>query len=157
MMSPNHEAGREGRPAMEDLLFGLFLLGVAVLVLVSTRKLSIGTASDMGPGYVPQAIAWGMALFGIFFVGKSFAAPGKKVHAPYWRGLILISAAVGVFALFVNTAGLALASFLAMITVSLASKETRLIEVMIFSALISAASVLLFVKALSLPVPIFPW
>jgi hypothetical protein len=157
MMFPDHEGGRESRPAVEEFLFGLFLLGVAILVLVSIRKLSMGTAGDMGPGYFPRAIAWGMALFGLFFVGKSFVTPGEKVPAPHWRGLILVPAAVGIFALLVNTAGLALASFLAMITISLASKETRLIEVLIFSALLSAASVLLFVKALSLPVPIFSW
>ena len=54
-------------------------------------------------------------------------------------------------------AGLALASFLSMIVASAASRETRPLEIVIFSVLISAASVLLFVRALSLPVPIFPW
>ncbi len=59
--------------------------------------------------------------------------------------------------MLVMPAGLGLASFLAMVLASLASKETRLLEVILFSAAISAASVLLFVKALAMPVPIFPW
>ncbi len=147
----------KSRPAMEDLLFGLFLAALAVLVFVATRKLSVGTAADMGPGYVPQAIAWGMVAFGVFFIAKSFVYPGEKIMPPHWRALILIPIAVGVFALLVRPAGLALASFLAMVVASLASKETRLLEVIIFSAAISAGSVLLFVKALALPVPIFPW
>lgn len=147
----------KSRPAMEDLLFGLFLAALAALVFVSTAKLSTGTAADMGAGYFPKAIAWGMVGFASFFIIKSFIIPGEKIIPPFWRGVILIPAAVGVFALLVNTAGLALASFLCMVIVSFASAETRLIEVLLFSAGVSAASVLLFVKALALPVPIFPW
>lgn len=145
------------RPAMEDLLFGLFLAALAVMVFVATRKLQVGSAADMGPGYFPQAIAWGMLAFGVFFVGKSWVIPGDTILPPHWRALILIPLAVGVFAVLVMPAGLGLASFLAMVLASLASKETRLLEVIIFSAAISAASVLLFVKALAMPVPIFPW
>lgn len=45
----------KSRPAMEDLLFGLFLAALAVLVFAATRKLMVGSAADMGPGYFPQA------------------------------------------------------------------------------------------------------
>ena len=145
------------RPAMEDLLFGVFLLGLALFVFWATRKLQVGSAADMGPGYFPQAIAWGMVGFGTFFTAKSFVVAGDPIKGPHWRALILIPAAVGVFALLVEPAGLAIASFLAMVLSSLASKETRFVEVIVFSAAISAASVLLFVKALALPVRIFPW
>ena len=145
------------RPAMEDLLFGVFLVALAIFVFFATRKLQVGSAADMGPGYFPQAIAWGMVGFGSFFIVKSFIIAGDTIKGPHWRALILIPAAVGVFALLIRPAGLAAASFLAMVVASLASKETRLVEVIAFSAAISAASVLLFVKALALPVPIFPW
>ncbi len=143
------------RPAMQELLFGLFLLALSALVQVSTRQLSPGSAADMGPGYVPRAIAWTMAAFAALFIVKSLRTPGEKIVPPYWRGVILVPAAVAVFALLIERAGLAPASFLAMLTVSLASEETRLLEVAVFSAAVSAACVLLFVKALALPVPIF--
>jgi len=150
-------APQKRRPAMEDLLFGVFLVALAAFVFFATRKLQVGSAADIGPGYFPQAIAWGMVAFGSFFIVKSFIVAGDPIKGPHWRALILIPAAVGVFALLVQSAGLALASFCAMVVASLASKETRLGEVILFSAGISAASVLLFVKALALPVPIFPW
>ena len=145
------------RPALEDLLFGVFLVALSVLVFVSTRRLAVGTAADMGPGYVPQAIAWGMTAFGAFFIGKSFVAPGARILPPHWRGLILIPLAVAVFALLIMKAGLAIASFLAMLVASAASAETRPVEIVVFSAVVSIASVLIFVRALALPVPIFPW
>ncbi len=145
------------RPAPEDLFFGLFLVALALFVFISTRRLSVGTAADMGPGYVPQAIAWGMTVFGVFFIGKSFLASGDRILPPHWRSLILIPLAVAVFALLVMKAGLAIASFLSMVVASAASTETRPVEIVIFSAVISIASVLIFVQALALPVPIFPW
>lgn len=155
-MSGKPDAAKR-RPAMEDLLFGIFLAGLAGVVFFATRKLTVGTAGDMGPGYVPQAIAWGTLLFGLFFIGRSFVASGERIAPPCWRPLVLIPLAVAVFSLLVMKAGLALASFLSMIVASAASRETRPLEIVIFSVLISAASVLLFVRALSLPVPIFPW
>lgn len=155
MSTAEHSAMR--RPAMEDLLFGLFLAALAALVFAATQKLSTGTAADMGPGYFPKAIAWGLLAFAAFMVGKSFVVPGATILPPFWRGLILISLAVALFALLVTSAGLALASFVSMVVASLASRETRYLEVIVFSAAISAGTVLLFVKALALPVPIFPW
>lgn len=148
---------RKHRPAMEDLLFGLFLAALAVVVFVATRKLSVGSAADMGPGYMPLAIAWGTLAFGVFFIGKSFVTPGERILPPRWRPLLLIPLAVAVFALLVMKAGLAIASFLAMMVASAASEETNPKEIVVFSLAISAGSVLLFVRALSLPVPIFPW
>ncbi|MDR1934799.1 MAG: tripartite tricarboxylate transporter TctB family protein [Candidatus Accumulibacter sp.] len=156
-MSPKQEAGPKTSPANEDLFFGLFLLGMAILVFASTRKLLIGTSSNMGAGYFPQAIAWGMIFFGVFFVAKSQVRPSEKVYAPYWRGLFLIILAVAVFSLLLMKAGLVLAAFLAMLIASAASKETRPVEIVVYSALMSAASALLFVRALSMPMPIFPW
>lgn len=155
-MHQDHDVPKS-RPAMEDLLFGVFLIALAALVFVATRKLTVGTAADMGPGYFPMAIAWGTLGFGVYFSGKAFFVEGERIKPPHWRALILIPVAVAIFALLVMKGGLAIASFLAMVVASLASEETRFPEVLLFSAVISAGSVLLFVKALSLPVPIFPW
>ena len=156
MMLPDPEPAKR-RPALEDLLFGVFLVALSILVFVSTRRLAVGTAADMGPGYVPQAIAWGTTAFGAFFIGKSLVVPGERILPPHWRALILIPLAVAVFALLVMKAGLAIASFLAMLVASAASAETRPVEIVVFSAVVSAASVLIFVRGLALPVPIFPW
>ncbi len=156
-MSAPEQQESKSRPGMEDLLFGLFLVALSVVVFVATRKLRVGTASEMGPAYYPRTVAWCVLGFGAFFVGRSFVVPGTRIKPPHWRALLLVSAAVAVFALLVTRAGLALASFASMVIVSLASKETRLVEVIVFSAVVSAGCVLLFVKALSLPVPIFPW
>ena len=145
------------KPAMQDLLFGLFLICLAGIVFWATRRLPVGNAASMGPGYFPRVLAWGTLCFGGFFIGKSLTYTGEPILSPRWRPLILIPMAAAIFSLLLQPGGLALASFLSMLVASAASEETRPAEIVIFSLAISAGSVLLFVRALSLPVPIFPW
>ena len=111
----------------------------------------------MGPGYFPKALALITFGFGLLFTIRSFFMPGPKIAAPHWRGLILVCLSTTLFAALLMSLGLLICSFLAMFIGSLASPETRLREVFLFSAAISGGTVLLFVKALAMPVPIFPW
>ena len=45
----------------------------------------------------------------------------------------------------------------AMVVAAAASRETRWLETTLFAAALSAGAVLLFIKVLALPVPMFPW
>ena len=49
-MNTNPEKIPQSRPGMEDLLYGLFLIALAVFVFLSTQNLSTGTPKEMGPG-----------------------------------------------------------------------------------------------------------
>ena len=128
------------RTDWQDVLFGLFLIAVAAIALAATRTLSGGTAADMGPGYMPRAIRRP-------FVG---IAPVRL------QPVLAITASVAVFALSATRFGLALSSFAAILIASLATREARPIETVLFAVGLTAAAVLLFVKALALPVPIWP-
>jgi hypothetical protein len=64
---------------------------------------------------------------------------------------------VAAFALMATTAGLMLASLVTVVVAGFASRETRFVENVLFGGAMAVGSVLLFVKALSLPVPIWPW
>ena len=145
------------RPGREDLFYGLFLIAVAAIVFLSTQNLTVGTPKEMGPGYFPRALAFITLGFGLLFSIRSFFLPGEKIVAPHWRGLVMVGLATTVFAALLMSLGLLITSFLAMFIGSLASSETRLREVFLFSAALSGGTVLLFVKALAMPVPIFPW
>ena len=45
------------RVDVKELAFGLFLIALALVVFGATGSLNIGTAADMGPGFVPRALA----------------------------------------------------------------------------------------------------
>ncbi|WP_458760113.1 tripartite tricarboxylate transporter TctB family protein [Afipia sp. TerB] len=140
-----------------DLLFGLFLIAAAAGTFAATWHLAGGTAANMGPGYMPRAIALVLLAFGVFFAGRGLLRAHAGIAQVQFRPILGVSVAVGIFALLVETAGLAAASFASIVIAAAASRESRFFEVILFGLFISAGAVLLFVKALALPVAIWPW
>lgn len=140
-----------------DLLFGLFLIAVAAGTFAATWRLAGGTAADMGPGYMPRALALALLAFGTFFAGRGLLRGGAGIDPVQLRPILGIGASVGAFALMIEGAGLAAACFAAILIAATASRESRFFEVILFGLLVTAGAVLLFVKALALPVAIWPW
>lgn len=140
----------------QDLLFGLFLVAVAAGTLVATRNLAIGSAADMGPGYMPRVVALALLGFGLFFSTRGIRRSGIAIEAVQARPLLAILGAVGLFALTAERLGLAIASVLTVILAGFATREGRPVETVLFALLLAGAAVLLFVKVLALPVPVWP-
>lgn len=151
----DEQAGR--RLDLQDLLFGLFLIAVALAATAATWKLRVGTGANMGPGYMPRAIAIGIAAFGIFFVVRALLQPFQAVEPPQARAVFGILASVAVFGLLAPKAGLAIATLATIVVAGFASRETRLVENLLFAVAMAVGAVLLFIKALALPVPAWPW
>lgn len=144
-----------------DLLFGLFLVAVAAGALFATRNLNVGHAADMGAGYMPRVVSLGLLAFGLFFCGRGFRKAGLMdaalaIEPVQWRPLLAVLAAVGIFALTAEKLGLAIASVVTVVLASFATREGRLRETVPFALLLSGAAVLLFIKVLALPVPVWP-
>lgn len=148
---------RGGRLDLQDLLFGVFLIAVAVAATAATWKLRIGVAGNMGPGYMPRMIVIGIAGFGLYFIVRSLLQPFQGIEPVQLRGVFGILASVAVFAVLAPTAGLALATLATIVVAGFASAETKFVENVLFGVAIAAGAVLLFVKALNLPVPAWPW
>ncbi|WP_312893232.1 tripartite tricarboxylate transporter TctB family protein [Ancylobacter sonchi] len=140
-----------------DLLFGFFLIAVAAGTFAATWRLSGGTAADMGPGYMPRAIALVLLAFGAFFAARGFRRAYAGIERVQLRPILGVGVSVGVFALLIESASLAAASFASIVIAAVASRESRFFEVILFGLFITAGAVLLFVKALALPVAIWPW
>ena len=141
---------------LQDLLFGLFLVAVAAGTLVATRNLAVGHAADMGPGYMPRVVALALVGFGLFFSGRGLMRTRLGIAPVQLRPLLAILTSVGIFALTAERLGLAIASVLAVILASFATREGRLVETVAFAVVLSGAAVLLFVKVLGLPIPVWP-
>ncbi|WP_439495681.1 tripartite tricarboxylate transporter TctB family protein [Bosea sp. (in: a-proteobacteria)] len=140
----------------QDLLFGLFLVAVAAATLVATRKLNVGNAADMGPGYMPRVVSFGLLAFGLFFCVRGVRRAGMAIEAVQIRPLLAVLGAVGIFALTAERLGLAIASVVTVIVAGFATRDGRLRETVPFALALSIASVLLFIKVLALPVPVWP-
>jgi hypothetical protein len=143
---------------LQDILFGGFLILVAGGTLLATRNLQVGTAAEMGPGYMPVAVALILMAFGLWFTAKGlFWGEERGIEPVKLRPLVGILIAVAVFSLLAETAGLVLAAFATVVIAGFAGPEHRFLESVIFSMVMTACAYLLFIRVLSLPIPIFPW
>lgn len=146
------------RVDLRDALFGAFLIAVAGLVFWATRNLTFGTPADMGPGFMPRALAAMATAFGGFFLVRGLTRAGDEpIERPQIRPLACLLGSIAAFALLGAKGGLVAAAFVTVVLAALGSRDTKPFEIVLFAVGVATASGLLFVKALSLPIPLWPW
>ena len=145
------------RGDVPDLAFGLFLVALALFGFYATQGLSVGTASDMGPGYVPRALIWTILVSGLAFAVKGYLASLMPLPVFAWRPLLAILTAVAVFALCFEWLGLVVAVVAAILVAGMAARPAQPHVLLPFGAGVAAFSALLFVKGLGLPLKLWPW
>ena len=144
-----------------DIAFAAFLVALGAFAFALAGELTVGTAAAMGPGYVPRGLALLIMGYGLIlgvraaFTGRQ-AFPEEAFPEIAWRPLLLISAAVALFALLLPVAGLAVTSFVVVICAGFAAYDVRLRENAVLGLGLAAFAVVLFVTVLGLPIPIWP-
>ncbi|MEJ2802501.1 tripartite tricarboxylate transporter TctB family protein [Comamonas sp. BIGb0124] len=140
-----------------EVLAGLFVLLLGLVCLAAVGDLDIGSASEMGPGYVPRALAWMLiaAGTGMALVAALRTAP-EALPALVLRPLLVISLSVLLFGAMVDRLGIVLAVVVSTAVASLASPISRRRETPLLCAALAALSALAFVKGLGLAIPIWP-
>ena len=106
---------------------------------------------------LPRALGILTGLCGIGLAVASCLVPGAALERWPVREPLFILGATVVFGLAVRPLGVAVAGPLAIAIASLASRETRWVEVLVFSAIMTAFCIVLFKFLLSLPIPLAPW
>jgi hypothetical protein len=140
-----------------DLAFAGFLVALGGLAFVLAGELGVGTAASMGPGYVPRGLALLIVVYGAAMGVRAAWARRQPFPAVEMRPLLLILAAVALFALLLPVAGLALTSVAVVLCSGFAAADVRLRENAVLAAALSAFAVALFVRGLGLPIRIWPW
>ncbi|WP_435312540.1 tripartite tricarboxylate transporter TctB family protein [Primorskyibacter sedentarius] len=135
---------------------GGVLLLAGLVMLFFAWGYPTGTLNQMGAGFIPQAIAIlisGLAV-AIIIIDLKAAEP-ERAGPVHWRGLIFISAAVIIFAVLVDVAGLVPSMFLAVAVSMFADHQARPVPVLIYTLLATFFGWLLFLVGLELPIPAF--
>jgi len=142
----------------QDFVSGcIFVLIGSVFSLGAWFKYPLGSASDPGAGYFSFGLGAILFVLGGLVV---FNALGKEVDiagaigAIAWRPIIVILASVAAFGYLLPRLGLLVALPSLVIASSLATVEFRLRDALISAVVLTAASYGLFVKALSLNLPV---
>src|SRR5262245_13715943 len=138
-----------------DVLAGLFLILVASLALVLAWPLRIGSTAAMGPGYLPKLLIAMQLVFGLAVLAQGVFGAPDRLESWSLRPLVFILAAVAFFGLTIERFGLVAAVLGLVILATLAHRGTRPVEGLLLAAVLAAFSVLVFVKALGLPMPVW--
>jgi putative tricarboxylic transport membrane protein len=135
---------------------GLMFISFGLFFLMGARNYQLGSASRMGPAYFPTLVAGAITFIGGIVVFQSFAVKGAKVAMIPFRVIFYTTLSLILFGYLLKPLGLVLALVLLVVASGYAGHEFKLKEVLFLSAVLIVLSVLVFVKGLSLPFPLWP-
>jgi hypothetical protein len=105
-----------------DLGAGLLFIAIGIGGFWFGRKLNLGVASRMGPGYFPMLLSSLICFLGVVVAAKSFVVNGPAIERPQFRPLFFIVAAMLAFGYLIERIGLALTVTTIIIIASLARR-----------------------------------
>jgi hypothetical protein len=136
----------------KDFWSGVMLIVVGGGAMFIARNYQFGSSLRMGPGYFPVILSAALVIFGVYFVLQGLRAGAEKLEGTWSiRALIIVPISLVVFGLLIDRAGFIPAMLALIIISAAASKEFRLVEVLLFSVFLTAMCVVVFIWALGLP------
>jgi putative tricarboxylic transport membrane protein len=139
-----------------DFYSGLLLVAVATVALLYIRTLATGTVLQMGPGYFPLGLALILLGMGLCLVVKGLLTSEKAVGSFHLRPLFFILLSFAAFGVLVERAGLLLAILAQVAIAHFASVEAQWRQSLVTGILLAAASAVVFVWLLKIPVSLLP-
>jgi hypothetical protein len=145
----------EARRALKDILAGGIFVVLGIAFAAGALAYDIGSPTRMGPGYVPLVLGGLLAGLGLLVIAKGFVAgEGDAIGDVDWRAVVLVTAGLLFFGLTVRGLGVVGALFGASLLAALARSQTSLREALVIAAGLTALSVVIFIFALQLRLPL---
>ncbi|GIK87100.1 MAG: membrane protein [Betaproteobacteria bacterium] len=133
----------------------LMFLGLAALLAHNAFGLAMGTASAMGPGYFPLALAIVLGVLGLVLAVQSLRVDGPGVTGFAWRPFVLVTLALVAFGVTITRLGFVPAVLVASALGMSASRELGWRAKLLLGAVLLAFCWAVFVLGLGLPVRMF--
>jgi putative tricarboxylic transport membrane protein len=142
--------------APREFYGGLVLVGVALFALWASRDLPGMRGFAFGPGTAPRIFAGVLGVLGITVAATGVLTRGPGIDRFYFRGPFFVTLSVVLFAWLVRPLGLVIASFLSIVAAAGATPEAKLVETLVWGAVLTAFCAFLFPYALNLPMQLWP-
>ena len=145
--------------SQKDFWSGLMFVAVGVGFAWGATEYSFGSSARPGPGYFPFGLGILLAILGGMVLFKALTIEthdGQPVGAFAWRPLAIILASVALFGFLLPRAGMLISLPLLVVLSSLASEEFSWKGSLVNAVVLTALSWLVFVKGLSLTIPLLP-
>ena len=145
--------------SQKDFWSGLMFVATGLGFAAGATNYNFGTSARPGPGYFPFGLGILLAVLGAAVLFKSLTVEtegGDPVGAIPWRPLGLITLGVVLFGLALPRLGMIISLPILIMIASLAGDEFRLKEVIINIVVLTVGSWAIFIKGLSLVIPLWP-
>jgi Tripartite tricarboxylate transporter TctB family len=139
-----------------DFWAGLMFIAFGLFFMIGARNYQMGSAARMGPAYFPTMLGGLMTVIGGIVLFRSLVVKGGKVSAIPLRLLFIITLSMVAFGYLLKPIGLVLALVFLVVVSAFAGQEFKIKEVFILSVVLVILSVVVFVKGLGLPFPLWP-
>ncbi|MEZ5933696.1 MAG: tripartite tricarboxylate transporter TctB family protein [Alphaproteobacteria bacterium] len=138
------------RPRSADIIACAVIAVFGAAALLVGLDYRIGGIQRMGPGFFPVATSIAIILLALASAAEALAAAPVRRDLQ-WRPLIFISLGVIAWALLIDRAGLAPATFAMILIASLAKAPFRPVALLLLATAICAAGYLIFIAGLHMP------
>ena len=143
-----------------DFWSGLMFLVVGIVFAVGARNYPLGVSARPGPGYFPLLLSIIMAILGAIVMFKALTIEtegGDKIGSIAWKPLVIIVAAIAVFATAITPLGMVVTIPILIFITSLAGDEFGWKGVLANSIVLTFGSWVIFIWGLKLTIPLWPW
>ena len=142
----------------KDFWSGVIFVIFGLAAVIIGRDYSMGSAGRMGPAYFPTILGAILTLIGLIGVVRSMIKSGGAVGRFAVREILLVMLSVVLFGILVRGAGLAVSVIVLVMASGFASIKFKVAPFLAVAVGLAVFCVLIFVKGLGLPMPMFgPW
>lgn len=150
---------------MRDITFdrtnaicGVFFIAAAIVFLVQSLAVDLGTWNKIGPGGLPLVLSLLLMLLGGIILFQAIRVEGEPIGMIAWRGMLFILVAPIIFGVTVRPLGFVGAVFITALIAAFASFKMKPLAAVALAAVLAAFSTAVFSYGLGLPFQRFgPW
>ena len=145
--------------SQHDFVAGLLFAATGAGFALGAGNYSYGASANPGPGYFPLWLGILMTVLGLVVIYQSLIVDrpgGDKIGKIAWRPLLVILGAVLIFGWALPRLGLAVTVPLLVVLASLAGSHFKLLPTLALAAALAVGCWAVFVKGLSLTIPVWP-
>ncbi len=136
----------------KDFWSGLMLIAIGGGALFIARNYQFGSSLRMGPGYFPTVLGGILVMFGVYFAIAGLRSGAEPLKSTWsLRALIILPLSLVLFGLLIDRAGFVPAMLALIVGSAAASAQFKVVEVALFSVLLTAFCVVVFIWMLGLP------
>lgn len=140
---------------VKDFWAGLIYMVVGLAAIFLAWDYGMGTATKMGPAYFPSVLGGMLALIGAASVVRAFIRKGEPIGTIALKGMLFVCGSTALFAVLLRGAGLVIALIVLVIVSAYGSVKFKLGTSIVLALGLTVACVLVFIKGLGIPLPLF--